>query len=71
VGLAPKASEIRLAKAFLKRGVGKGVFHVDHCHDRGHVRGLLCHNCNVGIGNFQHDTAVLESAIQYLNQTMN
>ena len=49
---------------------GKGTFHVDHCHDGGHVRGLLCHNCNVGIGNFQHDTAVLEAAINYLNQSL-
>ncbi len=48
---------------------GKGVFHVDHCHDEGHVRGLLCHNCNVGIGNFQHSTAALEAAIRYLNRT--
>ncbi len=48
---------------------GRGGFHVDHCHDLGHVRGLLCHGCNVSLGHFQHDTAVLESAISYLNQT--
>jgi hypothetical protein len=48
---------------------GKGRFHFDHCHDEGHVRGLLCHNCNVGIGNFQHDVAVLEAAIQYLAES--
>lgn len=48
---------------------GKGDFHVDHCHDLGHVRGLLCHNCNVGIGSLQHSIPMLEAAIQYLNQT--
>ena len=49
---------------------GRGGLHVDHCHDLGHVRGLLCHGCNVSIGHFQHDTAVLEAAISYLNRTM-
>lgn len=48
---------------------GRGSFHVDHCHDLKHVRGLLCHGCNVSIGHFQHDTAVLEAAINYLNRT--
>lgn len=43
-----------------------GRFHVDHCHDTGAVRGLLCHGCNVSIGHFNHDEEVLRSAIQYL-----
>lgn len=50
---------------------GRGGLHVDHCHDLGHVRGLLCHGCNVSIGHFQHNTAVLEAAIQYLNRSSN
>ncbi len=49
---------------------GKGDFHVDHCHDLGHVRGLLCHNCNVGIGSLQHSVPMLEAAIQYLIRTL-
>ena len=48
---------------------GKGTFHVDHCHDDGHVRGLLCHRCNVGIGQLQHDEAVLLAAVDYLRTT--
>ena len=48
---------------------GKGDFHVDHCHTEGHVRGLLCHNCNVGIGNFHHDISKLELAIAYIKTT--
>lgn len=48
---------------------GRGDFHVDHCHDLGHVRGLLCHNCNVGIGSLQHSIPMLEAAIQYLIRT--
>jgi hypothetical protein len=44
-----------------KRGL-----HIDHCHETGKVRGLLCHHCNVGIGNFQHNVDLIKSAINYL-----
>ena len=40
---------------------------VDHCHETGKVRGLLCDSCNLGIGMFGHNTAVLESAIRFLS----
>jgi hypothetical protein len=40
--------------------------HVDHCHDTGIVRGLLCGNCNIGIGNLQHSLELLEKAKVYL-----
>jgi hypothetical protein len=40
---------------------------VDHCHDTGEVRGLLCWKCNTGIGKFHHDVTILENAIKYLN----
>jgi hypothetical protein len=45
---------------------GKGPFHVDHCHEGGHIRGLLCHCCNLGIGYLKHSKTVLEAAIVYL-----
>lgn len=40
--------------------------HIDHNHKTGIIRGLLCGNCNVGIGNFKEDINVLKSAIIYL-----
>lgn len=46
---------------------GRGGLHVDHCHDTGKVRGLLCHGCNVSIGHFKHDVDILASAIRYLS----
>jgi hypothetical protein len=39
---------------------------VDHCHTTNKVRALLCHNCNVGLGNFKHNTKILTKAIDYI-----
>ena len=44
----------------------KGNFPVDHDTKTGKIRGLLCHNCNVGLGNFRDDPSLLRSAIDYL-----
>lgn len=48
---------------------GRKAFHVDHCHDTGKVRGLLCGNCNSGIGNLRDDVGLLRRAIDYLEST--
>lgn len=40
---------------------------VDHCHKDGHVRGLLCHNCNRALGLLQDDKETLQRAIDYLS----
>jgi hypothetical protein len=39
---------------------------VDHCHDTGKVRGLLCAGCNTGIGLFKDSEDLLTKAIKYL-----
>lgn len=44
---------------------------VDHCHETGRVRGLLCTNCNKGIGHFKDSTELLENAIRYLHPVKN
>lgn len=39
---------------------------VDHCHDTGKIRGLLCSGCNSGIGGLCHSIPNLQAAIAYL-----
>lgn len=41
-------------------------FPVDHCHDTGKVRAILCGSCNRGIGMLQDDPEVVQSAADYL-----
>ena len=39
---------------------------IDHCHDTGEVRGVLCSFCNIGIGHLKDDKEILMNAIKYL-----
>ena len=44
---------------------------VDHNHEAGQIRGLLCTTCNAALGFFQESPAILIKAIQYLKKHNN
>lgn len=41
---------------------------IDHNHITGKIRGLLCNNCNLGIGNLQENPFILIKTVEYLKQ---
>lgn len=45
---------------------GRGRFHVDHNHQTGKVRGLLCHHCNLGLGHLKDSPKLLSAGLTYL-----
>lgn len=42
---------------------------VDHCHTTGKVRGILCNECNRGLGYFRDNVESLMNAVNYLTET--
>lgn len=50
------------------RGRNKRSACIDHNHETGEIRGLLCRSCNHGIGNLGDSPKVLQSAIEYLQK---
>lgn len=44
---------------------------VDHCHETGKVRGLLCNRCNTAIGLLQNNPVLAQKASDYLIKHQN
>lgn len=40
---------------------------IDHCHESGVIRGVLCLNCNMALGKVKDDPRILLKMIKYLN----
>lgn len=40
---------------------------IDHDHNTGNIRGILCNNCNLGIGLFKDNQNLLKEAARYLS----
>lgn len=62
------ASQNGACKICKRAPTANQILAVDHCHTTGRVRGLLCNNCNNGLGRFKDNTYLLQSAIDYLNE---
>ena len=45
-------------------------FHVDHCHSTNKVRGVLCNNCNLALGNAKDNTETIQKSIHYLENSI-
>lgn len=56
--------------AICMRPPGDKQLAVDHCHDSGVVRGLLCFRCNFGLSWFAEDDKRLAKAAQYVSKAV-
>ena len=54
-----------ICKTSNPKGPGNKL-HIDHCHETGKARGLLCSRCNIGIGKFKDSIQILGKVIEYL-----
>ncbi len=48
---------------------GRGIFHIDHDHVTGKIRGILCASCNLSLGMMKDNTEILKRAIEYLEKS--
>jgi hypothetical protein len=51
------------------RDNGPRRLNIDHCHETGVVRGVLCNRCNRGVGCFLHDADLLMAAAGYIHNS--
>ena len=45
---------------------GRKNLAVDHCHETGKIRGLLCTFCNTALGKLKEDISIMENMIEYI-----
>jgi hypothetical protein len=45
------------------------IYYIDHDHNSGRVRGLLCFTCNAGIGSFYDRPGLLRAAAEYIERS--
>ena len=47
------------------------MLHVDHDHETGKVRGLLCQDCNMALGHMREDVKRIEALLAYVKSWQN
>lgn len=65
--LADQAGKCAICQETISYSQGR-IPQVDHNHLNGNIRGVLCFNCNSGLGHFDDDCSRLEAAIRYLSR---
>lgn len=69
-GVSPDCFTLMLAVQQNACGICEEIFskepHIDHNHSTGEVRGLLCQQCNLGLGHFKDSSDLLRGALEYL-----
>ncbi len=68
IQLLAKLTEVKTACEICGEGSDETLAY-DHCHKTSIYRGMLCKNCNWGLGSFQDSTELLHRAIEYLHRT--
>lgn len=66
---APLRSQLDETREFTRRVKVSNVAYVDHDHETGVVRGLLCFNCNIILGKAKDSEQVLLRAARYLGES--
>lgn len=61
-----KMFETQQGKCAICDTVSVKALHVDHNHETGKIRALLCSHCNVGLGHFKESLNLLDRAKEYL-----
>lgn len=51
--------------------VSKDKICIDHDHESGKTRGLLCRKCNIGLGMFNDEESLLNNAASYILRARN
>lgn len=73
-GVGEERFELEFDKGCRICGAGKWTtnvrLHADHDHRTNTFRGVLCENCNLGIGKFYEDPMLLISAVVYLQESI-
>ena len=67
--LKKQGGRCKICRADKPGGAGAkfNVFSVDHDHNTGAVRGLLCGLCNITIGSAREDAEILRATVKYLD----
>lgn len=76
-GFTPETYELALKEQDYKCAIcrtdnnNNRDWHVDHDHQTGQTRGILCHHCNLMLGNARDNPSVLSAGILYLERYFN